>query len=229
VAEDGTRLDDVLAQPKRFALLGYLASDRPLRLHRRDALLLLFWPESDEAHARGALSQALSFLRRALGKDVIVTRGAEEVGIVTGSVTCDVDRFEAFADAEDHHHALALYRGDLLAGFHVSGCNEFDDWLSAERQRLRDRAARAARALANRAAAAGADSTAVVAARNALLLAPLDEMAAKRVLLALQGNGRPALALHEYDEFRKRLRRELGVEPSAELQRMADSLRSGAN
>lgn len=223
---NGARLDAVLAQPKRFALLAYMAVDRPPRLHRRDSLLLRFWPESDEAHARGALSQALSFLRRSLGDGVIVSRGADEVGLDHALITTDVGQFEAAADAGDHEVALGRYLGDFLSGFHLTGCNEFDDWLTAERQRLRDRAVRSAKAMARAALESGDASRAVVSARHALLLAPHDESAARRMLAALEFAGRPALALQEYEEFKRRLREELGVAPSADLQRYVDALRA---
>ena len=42
----------VLSQPKRLALLAYLAIGRPPGFHRRSTLLALFWPEQDEQHAR---------------------------------------------------------------------------------------------------------------------------------------------------------------------------------
>lgn len=228
IATDGRRLDALVAQPKRLALLAYLAVDRPVRLHRRDSLLLLFWPDADELHARGALSQSLSFIRRTL-PDVVVSRGTEEVGIEPSLLTTDVDRFEAAADAGEHARALAFYLGDLLAGLHVSGCNDFDDWLSAERQRLRERAARSAKALARIAQESGDLSVAVVASRQALLLAPLDESAARRALTSLVLAGRPALALQEYDAFRHRLRTELGVDPSAELRQFVETIRNGAS
>lgn len=226
-AADGSALDDVVAQPKRLALLAYLAVERPVRLHRRDSLLLLFWPESDETHARGALSQALSFLRRGLGDGVIVTRGVDEVGVDPERITTDVAEFEAAADAEQHARALSRYQGDLLSGLNISGCNEFDDWLSAERKRLRERAARTARVIAREALASGDGSNAIVSARHALLLEPLDESAARRVLAAYELAGRPALGVAEYDAFRRRLKDELGIEPSADLQRAAERLRAG--
>lgn len=225
-AADGSALDDVVAQPKRLALLAYLAVERPVRLHRRDSLLLLFWPESDETHARGALSQALSFLRRGLGDDVLVSRGVDEVGVDAARIKTDVAHFEEQADAGHHARALSLYHGDLLSGLNISGCNEFDDWLSAERKRLRERAARAARAVAKEAIEGGDGSSAIVAARHALLLEPLDESAARRVLAAYEMAGRPALGLAEYDAFRRRLKDELGIEPSADLQRAAERLRA---
>src|SRR5262245_12921902 len=39
-------------QPKRLALLAYLAIARPRGAHRRDALVAIFWPELDQHGAR---------------------------------------------------------------------------------------------------------------------------------------------------------------------------------
>ena len=223
----GASVERVLAQPKRLALLAYLTVSRPPRLHRRDALLLMFWPDLDESRARGALSQSLSFLRRALGAEVIVSRGAEDVGVDHTRIGTDVDSFERHADAGEHVRALSRYQGDFLAAFHVSGCNDFDDWATAERTRLRERAVRSAKAVAQTAEVNRDYSAAVVAAQHALLLAPLDESAARRVLTALRDAGRPALAVAEYEAFGRRLRIALGVEPSAELRRLAEGIRAG--
>ena len=90
---DGRELRAVLAQPKRFALLAYLAAAAPAGFHRRDALLALFWPELDAAHARDALNTALAFLRRSLGSGVVVSRGAEEVAVDPGALWCDAAAF----------------------------------------------------------------------------------------------------------------------------------------
>lgn len=43
-AADGRRLESVLLHSKRVALLAYLCASNPLRLHRRDTLVALFWP-----------------------------------------------------------------------------------------------------------------------------------------------------------------------------------------
>src|SRR6266545_5141968 len=77
----GHELKSVLAQPKRVALLAYLAAATPRRLHRRDSLVALFWPELDQEHARAALRQALHGLRHALGDGVLVPRGDDDVGL----------------------------------------------------------------------------------------------------------------------------------------------------
>src|SRR5689334_4684023 len=77
----GGELRSVLQQPKRVALLVYLAVAKPGAWHRRDSLLGLFWPELDQEHGRAALRRAIYFLRQALGAEVLAGRGDEEIGI----------------------------------------------------------------------------------------------------------------------------------------------------
>ncbi len=80
----GRQIPAVLRQPKRLALLAYLALQPRGRFVRRDSLVGLFWPELDQEHARAALRRALHFLRRALGDECIESRGDEEVRIPDG-------------------------------------------------------------------------------------------------------------------------------------------------
>ncbi|HWH03164.1 MAG TPA: hypothetical protein VN674_05695, partial [Gemmatimonadales bacterium] len=74
--EEGRDLSEALVQPKRFALLAYLAVAQPFGFHRRDRLVALFWPELDQEHARTALRKAVHGLRAVLGEDAIIGRGA---------------------------------------------------------------------------------------------------------------------------------------------------------
>ena len=60
------------AQPKRVALLAYLALVSARGPVRRDTLLALFWPELGDDEARRALRQALHYL-----------------GEITGTITTD--------------------------------------------------------------------------------------------------------------------------------------------
>src|SRR5258705_362121 len=68
----GTR--PIAIQAKRLALVAYLALAGRGRYRRRDSVVALFWPELDEDHARSALRQGLSYLRRTLGSSGLVTR-----------------------------------------------------------------------------------------------------------------------------------------------------------
>ena len=146
----GRELRALLVQPKRLALFAYLVCSNPPRLHRRDSLLALFWPESTADDARRSLRQALHFLRQTLGPDVLAVRGDEEVGLDFAAVWCDVREFERALDAGRPEEALDLYRGHLLEGFHAVGvAPELEQWLDAERSRLRMRAVHAATSLAD--------------------------------------------------------------------------------
>src|SRR5215218_8242017 len=86
---DGTPLGSVLTQPRRSALLCYLALAAPRGFQRRDTLYAMFWPEHDTEHARHALRQSLYFLRRALGAKAVVSRGDDELALAPDRVRCD--------------------------------------------------------------------------------------------------------------------------------------------
>ena len=217
----------VLAQPKRLALLIYLAAASPRRFHRRDSLLALFWPELDESHARAALRRTLYFLRSALGADAIVGRGDDEIG-ANESLACDAAEFEASLARGDLGRALDLYRGDFLAGFHVAGAPEYQDWLDRERTRFRELAAAGARKLADDAASLDRHDDAVRYSRRALSLDPHDETALRRLMTLLDASGDRAGALRAYDDFARRLMAELDLEPSGEAREIRDLIATSA-
>ena len=224
-APDDRVLDGVLAQPKRLALLVYLAAARSAGFHRRDRLVALFWPELDDARARDALSQALRFVRQALGSDAVVTRGVDEVGVDRDRVWCDAVAFRAALDEGRSVDALQLYRGDFLDGVFVEEASGFEEWVESERAALRESAARGARQLAEHNAAGGSHTVAVGWGRRAVELAPDDERAFRRLLGLLDHAGDRAGALQAYDGFARRLRAEYGVEPAAETRAIVEAMR----
>ena len=133
---DGREAGSLLSQPRRLALLAYLAAATPRGPHRRDTLLALFWPELDQEHARAALRQSLHVLRSALGADAMVSRGDEEIGLDFERIWCDVAAFARAIDGGELGQALDLYRGNLLEGFFISDAPEFERWLESERAKL---------------------------------------------------------------------------------------------
>ena len=228
-AANGREVSAVLRQPKRLALLAYLAVSAPRRFHRRDSLLALFWPELDQEHARAALRRSIYFLRNELGAEVIAGRGDEELSVPDAELWCDATALDAALAAGDPAGALALYRGPLLDGLYVAGAAaEFQDWLDRERLRLAERAGTAARALAEAAERAGRLEEAVRAARRGLDLAPDDEAALRRYLTLLERSGDPAAALRTYDEFARRLSRDLELEPTEETRALVEAVRRRA-
>jgi DNA-binding SARP family transcriptional activator/TolB-like protein len=224
-AVDGREVRSVLAQPKRLALLVYLAVGVPGGFARRDTLLAMFWPESSDERARGAFRQAVLYLRRSLGEGVLVNRAGDELGIANGAIQCDATGFRTALARGDEEAALALYRGDLLKGFFVADAPGFEQWLEAERADLRAEAAAAAWRLAEAAAAEGEDLAAVEWARRGVDLAPLDEAAVRRQIALLAHTGDRTGAVAAFDELARRLADELELEPAVATRALVDEIR----
>lgn len=225
-AADSSEIRSVVAQPKRTALLAYLAAASPQGFHRRDTLLGLFWPESDQLRGRDSLRQAVRFLRRSLGEGVLVGRGDEEVAIDPARLWCDAAAFRAAIAANDFSHAIDLYRGDFLSGFFVSGAPELERWIETERASLRNEAVRALWALAERLESAGDAPGAVARARQAAKLGPDDEPTVRRLIALFDRLDDRASAVRTYQEFAARLAREYGEEPSVITRAALDALMS---
>jgi DNA-binding SARP family transcriptional activator len=191
--EGGESLHSVVGQPKRFALLAYLAVAAEVFV-RRDTVLLIFWPELDQFAARRALRNTVYQLRRELGVDVFRTRGDEEIGIDGNVLSCDVTAFRAALERGDLEDAATLYRGEFLRGFQLSGDQEeFDAWLRAERERLEGQALGALDALVTRDQQAGRLADAVRWSSRAQEIVPSDDRWAQRTkaLLAADRNTPP--------------------------------------
>ncbi len=223
---EGQELRSILSPSKRIALLAYLALATPRGFHRRDTLLALFWPELDQEHARRALRQTLYLIRRSMTDGALVSRGEEEIRLDSDVFWCDAAEFEALLDAGREEEALAVYGGDLLAGFYVSGCLEFERWLDGERRRLKERAARTAWSLAEGAEASGNAVEAAHWGRRAATFAPDDEAAVGRLITLLDRLGDRAGAIREYDLFAKRLREDYEAEPAPETQELIEAVRA---
>lgn len=220
----GTPVDALLQQPRRLALLAFLAAAGPAAMVRRDRLLLLFWPELDEGRGRAALSQALHVLRRHLGPGAIVTRGHEEVGLDPAVFAADVTRFLEALGRQAWAEADALYAGEFLPAFHLAGAPEFSQWLDETRGHLRGRARQAALALAAAADQRADRLEAVRWSRRALEHDPLDETLLQALLTRLAASGDRTGAARAYEEFAARLARDLELEPSAETARLRDAI-----
>jgi len=221
---DGTPLP--LPQPKRVALLAYLALSQPGVLHRRDVLLGMFWPELPESRARNALRQALHQLRVLCGDEVLVTRGMHEVGISPDGLRCDVRALEAAAARGDAAAGAAAYGGDLLPGLFAVGAPGWEDWLTRERTRLRSLARDAGRTLAHAARDAGAPAMAARWVQWTCGLDPLDEAAARWGMQLLAECGLPGAALQLFEHFAALSEKELGVHPGEETSAIAAALRT---
>lgn len=217
-------LSPILVQPKRLALLAYLTLAAPGRFVRRDILLPMFWPDLDDAHARNALNKAVHHLRRALGEEMLLSRGDAELRIAEDRIECDALEFDHACTRQDWDVAVGWYRGSFLHGLHLPDSYGFGEWLERERARLRRQGAQAAGQSAEQHAVAGRNAEAIAAARVAVELAPDDEPAVRRLMELLEQHGDRAGALSIYEEFAAWLHREFSAEPDAATQALRRSI-----
>jgi DNA-binding SARP family transcriptional activator/tetratricopeptide (TPR) repeat protein len=214
----------VLAQPKRTALLAWLAIARPRGAHRRDTVLGLFWPESPEQRGRNSLNQAIFNLRRSLG-DTSIESSGDEIRLDPARVWCDAVEFERTLASGDPDTALTLYGGELLPGLHIDGCPDFEHWVDGERERLRRSAVTAALQLARTREDEGRGVAAVELLRRASGWAPYSEEPAHRLIELLAQFGDHAGALREAVSFAERVERELGDNVSAGFVALTEQVR----
>lgn len=225
-ARDAGESEAIIVQPKRLGLLVYIALAGRRRCRRRDQVVALLWPELDQHHARGALSQALRYLRHALRENALINQGEEEIGVDHDALWCDVVAFREACMAREFAKALNVYKGGFLEGFFVpDAAPEFDQWVDDERTRLRQEARRAAATLVEAAERASEIGAAVEWAHRAVDLAPVDEAAVVRLITVLDRSGDRAGALSCYDAFRKRMKLELQATPAPETQALVASIR----
>ncbi|HEX7812570.1 MAG TPA: BTAD domain-containing putative transcriptional regulator [Burkholderiales bacterium] len=212
-----------LPPKKARALLAYLAltADRP---QSRDRLATLLWEDADEAQARTSLRQALTAIRKSLadvGADVL-SAGTETVRLDTSTMEIDALEFVGHAQSADPGHrelAAGLYRGHLLDGMDVRA-PAFEDWLRAERERLRNLVADALAALIDQNLKTDNHGQALAAATQLLALDPLREDVHREAMHIFVAQGRHAAALEQYRRCREILRLELGVPPEPETERL---------
>ncbi|MDF2704809.1 MAG: tetratricopeptide repeat protein [Nonomuraea muscovyensis] len=194
-----------------------------------ETLLARIWGEEVPAGARRTLYTIITRIRRDVlaGDGAVVHRPGGYLLDVDDSAV-DVSRFRSVAframaepdPAPLLDDALALWRGDPLTG--LPG-----EWAERARHRLRDERKESVLRWAR--TMTGRDAAAVVATLSPLADEhPLDELLAAALVEALHASGRTAEALAHFARVRRTLADELGVEPSAALQRVHGTLlRSG--
>jgi DNA-binding SARP family transcriptional activator len=220
---EGSEASLTLPTRKVQALLAYLALS-PEQRHPREKLTSLLWGDLRANLARNNLRQALFALRRALvGVEPEPLRlESDSVMLETAAVEVDALQFEQGIDGTSPsmlQDAVLLYRGDLLAGLRVQS-EPFEEWLLAERERLRELALEAlAKLLAHR-RRGGEHDAAVQAALRLLTFDPLQEPVHRTLMRLYARLGRRGAALRQYQTCVDVLQKELGLEPDARTRRL---------
>jgi TolB-like protein/DNA-binding SARP family transcriptional activator len=191
----------------------------------RDRLLAMLWPESDEAHSRHGLRDALHVIRRALGRAAV--SGSNALVLNPTIVDSDVRALRLALEHGRLEDAVRLYTRPLLDGFHIDGAPEFERWVDAERVRMAREHGESLDQLARRGSTEGKLVEAAGWWARAVEHDPLNSHLALRHAEALANMGDRANAVKGADAHAARLRRELDLEPGAEFAAGVERIRSG--
>jgi DNA-binding SARP family transcriptional activator/DNA-binding beta-propeller fold protein YncE len=220
---DGERVISLEA-PKQRALLGVLLL-HPNEVVSSERLIDELWGERPPATAAKVAQTYVSQLRRALGPNAIVTRPPgyllqiEEEALDAGrfrDLIAEARRLATNGEREQadalYREALALWRGPPLADV------AFESFARNEVDRLAEERVEALSATVDCELALGRHDELVAELETLVRQYPLRERLRAQLMLALYRCGRQADALTAYQDARRTLLDELGLEPSRELQ-----------
>lgn len=191
-----------------------------LLVHRRqptprDLLAYTFWPDESEPQARLNLRRSIHRLSQMLPRPA-----ADRPWLLTDRRTLqwnpavdfwlDLEAFEELsADPARLAQALELYTGDLLEGL-------YDEWIFAERERLRGVYVQDLLEVIDRCETAGEHRRAIEVAQRLLRHDPLREETYRTLMRLHARGGDRAGLVQTFNACTAVLQRELGVDPSPE-------------
>ncbi len=193
-----------------------------LALHNRPLLRLYvagtLWIDVSEERSHANLRSALWRLRQSGYVVVEATPSHLQLG---SGVEVDMHRVLALSrrllrQVDGDFDGTDL-RGDLLPDW-------YDEWLGSERERVRQLRLHALEAVAEQFLADGRYGEAVEAGLTAVETEPLRESAHRVLVRVYLAEGNWSEALRQYCVFRKRLRDELGLLPSGQMEALVEPL-----
>ena len=228
VLEDERSL--ALGGPKQRALLVVLVLRRGEAVST-DRLVDELWGEHAPASAAKIVQGYVSHLRRALGDGLLVTRGRGYL-LQTARGQVDLDRFDELVAegrralqagdarlASDRlRGALALWRGPPLADF------SYEPFAQGEIARLEEERLAALEDRIDADLALGEHAALVSELDSLVREHPLRERLQAQLMLALYRCGRQAEALERYQQARRELVDQLGIEPGRALRELEQSI-----
>jgi len=218
-----------LGPPQQRALLALLLLS-PNEVVSRDRIVDELWGERPPATATKLVQVYVSALRKVLAPDVLVTRAPGYLLQVEPDAR-DLDRFQRHVDegnaalaagtparaAEAFRAALALWRGPALADLALV------PFAQAPAERLEQLRLEAASDRIEADLALGRGDV-VPELEELIAEHPLRERLRGQLMRALYRSGRQAEALSAYQDARRTLVDELGIEPSRELRELEQAI-----
>ncbi len=229
---DGDRWVSRFRTRKTGELLAFLACNSD-KVHSREILIEMLFPDLEPGAARNNLSKSISFLRTQFecGREspsALITADRFTVGLRRDAVVTDVSEFfdleTRLAAAEDDvsratllMQAIALHHGPLLPDIDSS-------WADGLRTLLAERRHESLRNLVRILARSGDLPRSISYAQQAVALDPLREQSHRDLMTLYISAGRRSDAVRQYRALESGLRDDLGVAPSIASQRLYQQL-----
>lgn len=199
--------------------------------YRREKLAGLFWPDANEANARGYLRQALWRIRKAFERASVQWQDYFQIEEISISFNTQAEywldaafilkRREASAwQVPELVEALELYPGEMLPGF-------YDEWVVLERERLLAAFELKMQLLLERLIKGRAWYEVMEWAERWIALGGAPEPAFRALMLAHAGTENRAGVRGVYNRCVEKLNNEIGVQPSKELQELCKRVQQG--
>jgi DNA-binding SARP family transcriptional activator len=220
----GEDLVEIDAAKQRW-LLALLAL-HPNKVVRREEIVDVIWGDRPPPSCLELVHTYVARLRKALepgraprepARTILTANGGYQLAVTADQL--DLLRFDALvavaekdpeAAEQAYRTALGLWHGPALAD--VERFQQHPACLALARRR-----SEVVLAYADVALAKGNHEEAAVHLRALIVEEPLQEAAHARLMLALAGSGQQASALRLFDDIRRKLVSEFGIEPGAEL------------
>ena len=219
VVRDGSEIAAADFGGRKVRTLLRILATRRGEFVSHDMLTDMLWGEHPPADPAANLQVLINRARRALGRSQQVMTGPGGYSFArTPGCVVDAEVFlDAIAAAEKmdgpvavaaYSVALALWRGEPLSeDAYASWASGYRDRLTLARQHALERAAQLA-------LQDGRPSVAVEFAATAAAAEPLREVAVLTLVRALDAAGDRVAALERYDQYRRALAEDLGLDPS---------------
>lgn len=199
---------------------------------RVDRLSALLWPDMAGDAAQNSFDNAVHRLRKLIGeRHIVLQSGALSLNTATcwtdvTELTDCLRQAEALTEISEANvieqfvtTTLALYQGDFLAG------DETYPEVMTARNRLRAMFVRQLSASGALLEAQGRHESAALVYRRVIEREPLSEVAVRHLMACLHRLGRTAEAREAYRSCRQHLSVVLGIQPAAETEALAATLR----
>jgi len=214
--------DDEWKRAKVKGLFKFLVTNRHRRVPR-DEILEALWSDLPQESALNNFNVTLSALRRVLEPYLYAGADSHYLNAQEGlywfnrhsDYWLDAEAFVALARADgeqDWQGAVDLYAGDYLAE------DPYEDWTVVERERLRETYLNTLARLAGSHVERGAVEAGIRHYQTILTRDPYREEIHRRLMEVYARAGRRAEAVQQYQDCRRILQQDLGVEPAPETE-----------